>query len=218
MKVVTLALVLLALAACGVTETGNPVDASVELRARTSDPALVEVQGPAGVLSVDTALLAIDRLRLVHAEVCDTPPETEVDVDGPLVRDAADPLPIEVELPSATYCRARLRLEPAPSGPAELVGHTLALSGVLPDGTPWLFRSTRDFDIDVRPPAPLPIDELGSTLQVAFDMAVLLDGIDLAGAVVGPDGIRIEPGANDALRAALEARLDNAFELLDAED
>ncbi|MCB9677999.1 MAG: hypothetical protein H6737_23065 [Alphaproteobacteria bacterium] len=208
----------------GVTETGNPeLDAQLRVTAYSTAPAQVGVDAPSGTLSVGEAWLAIDRVRFVRGAVCDAPGEIEIDADGPFVRDAAEPVPepIAARLPSDDYCRIRLRLEPAPTAgpaPAELVGHTVLVSGVRADGTPWTARTTEDFDIDIRAAAPIALDAASEDLLVALDVATWLDGIDLDSAVVTNGAIFIETGSNEPLLAAIETRLEAAFELYDDAD
>lgn len=208
----------------GVTETGNPeLDAQLRVQARSSAPGQVDVDAPAGTLSVDEAWLAIDRVRFVRGAVCDAPGEIETDVDGPFVRDAATPVPepIVARLPNDDYCRVRLRLEPAEqAGPApvELLGHTVLVSGVRSDGVPWTFRSVEDFDIDVRSATPISLEAATGNLLVSLDVATWLEGIDLDGAEVSGGAVFIEVGSNEALLGAIEDRLEAAFDLFDEDD
>lgn len=216
---------LLLLAGCGITETGNPeLDAELTLRAVSSAPTQVDVRPvEVGVTGVESAWLSVERLEFTYGERCDEGREREYELDEPFVTDAASVVPDTQSLLlfSSEYCRVRLRLRPAASsaGPADLSGHSLLLTGTLADGTPYLVRSTEDFRLEVRSAIPVPLDEISRSMLISLDVAVWLDGIDLSTATREDDAsIRIEPGSNAALLAQIEARIEAAMELFDDDD
>jgi hypothetical protein len=220
MKVFAITPVFVALLACGVTETGNPVEVDLELQARSTAPEQVDVQAPAGITSVTQAWLAVDRIRFVRGDVCDGPGEEEFDLEGPFVRDSAAPIPeaLRATLVEGDYCRVRMRLEPAVDAggaPGDLIGHVVLVSGVRADGVPWQLRSNTEVDADVRSVEPIPLTEATASLEVALDVATWLDGVDLNAATPVDGLIRIEPGANDALLQAFEANFEASLELFD---
>lgn len=210
-------------ASCTVTETGNPpLRAQMALTAETSDPSVVSIGGGASpsALIVHSAWIGVGDIRFVRAEICDVPGETEIDVPGPIVADVTGaPYVVELELDADDYCRVRVpldRVEAVPTGaPAELLDHSIVITGERADGTPFRIASRIEREADIRArTAPFALDEAQRAVVLAFDFALWLGGIDLAAAVVSPDGtIVVDEDDNRDVLDAFEANADRALRL-----
>lgn len=222
MKPFLLIPVILALLACGVTETGNPelVDVDLQMRATTSQPADVALEPTAGVQSVATAWFSVDRVVFVRGQVCDGPGEEEFEITGPWIVDANSPLPqgITATLPADGYCRVRLRLGRATStgdAPANLAGHAVLVTGERADGVPFEIRSRREEDADIRAMDPITLSEATAKLSVAVDVATWLGTVDLDSGIPSNGVVRIDDDNNDDLLDDVEDALERALELFD---
>ena len=223
---------------CTGTDVGNPrVDIDVSLYDSTTSQVASEAGASAAVspgaravpagFTIDQAWVAIDRIRLRDAADCDG--SSEIELEGPFAIDMLAPDALaalrDVEVPALGYCRFELRWspfdEPVPGGvPAEIADASLLLLGERGDGTPVILRSERNDELrlDARD-GSFTIDETTPGLVVGLDAAVVLDGLDIDGAVVSGDGtIRIESGSNDDLLSRFDRNLADAVKLFDDDD
>ena len=215
-------LLALLLVGCGITETGNPeLDASLFLRTTSSEPERIDVDAEPGATSVESVWLSVERLRFVRSDDCDTGVEQEIEAPAEFTTDAADPLPdpIAARLPADGYCRVRMRLDAIDdigAAPDTLLDHALLVTGERQDGVPFQIRVEDDIDIDIRTATPIALDEANTSLVVAIDLAVWLDGVDLDTATIDGDGvIRVDETSNTALADRIADQIDDAVDLLD---
>lgn len=209
---------LLLLAAGCVTETGNP-ELDVELRATaTSSTDRVAVSSlPA--LTVDQAWVNIEEVRLVQAEVCDTPPETEHEVEGPfptdLVAEPADT--IRIPAVEGNYCRLRVDLEKGESG--ALSDLSIFVTGSRADGVPFEIRTEEGFELEVRGAGDgFSLDESGRQLLLGFDMSAWLGDIGLEEAVPEGGVVLVDEDHDTVLLEAFEEAVEAALGLWDDHD
>jgi hypothetical protein len=192
-------LLLLLLAGCNVTETGNPaVPTRMGLTAFGSDPAVAAVRdATGGGVVVDEAWVVFGDMRFVPFERCAE--ETRIDLAGPLPVDvaAAEVFVATFDLPETTFCRVRIRLErgqdPIAVGPPELSDHSVVVRGRTVAGTEFLLTSQETPELELREDAdgPFPVDEARSEVLLAFDVSVWFAGVDLDSGT--PSGRRCSP-------------------------
>jgi hypothetical protein len=209
-------LLALVLAGClggrGLTETGNPnLEARMSMQARSARPDEVGVDAPDAPVSIERAVLAVKKLRLVEGDVCDAPGEVEWDVPAPDEVDLVGGTGgIDFDARTGDYCRVRLRLDDGPDG-------AVFVTGVRADGAPFEIRSDRTPDVDVRSRgAPFALDQAADALVLAFDVSRWLDAATLAEARPDGDGVvRIEEGRNEDVLRAFEEGLEASLELFE---
>lgn len=209
--------------ACTASETGNPVaERTMALRGRSSDASIQLGPARAAALTVARAFIVLDDVRFEHGAQCDDGDEREADIPGPIIVDlVADPAPLPLALEDAAYCRVRVRLDRAedvPSGaPAALEDASIVLEGSLPGGAPFVIRSRREPEAEVRSRAePFELTRATSALILAFDVGRWLEGVDLERAEASGDGvIRVDDDRNDDLLERFEDNVERAMELFD---
>jgi len=213
---------LMLIAACSVTETGNPpFAAQMALTAETTAPERYSL-GPGGTdVIVDQVWVGVGDLRFVRAAVCDAPGATEIDVPAPgNLELVSEPTLVPFDIAGDDYCRVRVPLEraqaPLPAGaPAELEDHSIVVTGSRADGTPFLIATRINREADVRSRgAPFPLSEARRSVLLAFDVATWLGGVDLASADVSADGrVIVDDANNDALLDLFEDNVGVALRL-----
>lgn len=217
----------LLLIACTGTDVGNgAVDVDFAIfDSKEEAGSAARAVAPDGV-TLGEAWVAVDRLRLRQGDDCSG--GTEHRFDGPFVVDMRASGPSgalsALDIPPGAYCRFEMGwsgLEDAQlEAPVELLGASFLLTGTRMDGTAFVLRSERNDDmrLDARN-LSFSIEKKGDGLFVAFDLQILLDGVDLDGVEPGPDGaIRIERGANEALLEIFDSNLHAAAKLFRDQD
>jgi hypothetical protein len=201
-----------ALSGCTATETGNPVtQQTLALTARSSSEDVSTGEDGAS-LTVDEAWIVLGDIRFVKSADCDRGPASRGDIDGPLAIDLVKGAEtLRLELDSANYCRVRVRLEKAKDvtgAPAELEDRSIVLHGTRADGTAFVVRSRRNYDLDLRARGDgFSLADARGGMILAFDVATWLSGVDLEGATPS-NGALIEID-DDHERARLDAFEDN---------
>jgi len=185
---------------CTGTETGSPsFEGELSYDAYSSEPAVASLrEGEQGAV-VAQAWLVLGDVTFVDNNHCAEPEAAEGHADGlgPGDHAPADGARKRFWLPIGQYCGLRVPLERAGEGelpegaPEELREHSIVLSGELPerDGTPFLIASAQRGTLELM--ADDSSFELGpdsARVLLAFDLAVWLDGVDLAGAEPDADG------------------------------
>lgn len=205
----------LALATACVTETGNP-ELQVGLEGVSSDPAvdLDRARRSAGLPVVLTeAWIHVDGIKLVQADRCDTPQETESEIDGPLLVDLRGEPTVAVARVEATdYCRVRLDIDRADGSggaPAALADHSILIEGLIDGTTPFRIQSRWQDDLDLRSRgASFPLTDADEAIAIAFDLGAWLADLDLASGTPTNGTIVVDEGSNPALLSAFEANLE----------
>lgn len=210
-------ILLAALTACTGTDVGNPItDLDFALYSEEFPP---EDATAGGLVSIDEAWVAVDRIRLRSAADCNG--GAAIELEGIFAVDLLAPGPIDelamLELPAGDYCRFELRWAPSDApgaGPAELAGASLLLAGTAADGTPFVLRSDRGDELRLDAiDGAFTIDEATLGLFVGLSGSRLFAGVDLASAELTGGIARIEDGSNDALLDRFEANVDEATDL-----
>lgn len=209
---------LLLLTAGCVTETGNP-ELDVELRATATSSTDRVAVASLPTLSVEQAWVNIEEVRLVQAEVCDTPPETEHEVEGPFPTDLVAGTAEAIRIPAVegNYCRLRVELDKGEAGALEDL--SIFVAGVRGDGVPFEIRTDEVFELDVRGAGSgFPLDQTGRQLLLGFDMSAWLGDIGLEDAA--PDGgvVLVDDDHDAALLEAFEEAVEAALGLWDDRD
>lgn len=208
-------------AGCTITETGNPEFAGqMALLTETTSPNEFSI-GPGGSIAVvEQAWVGFGDVRLVSDTGCDEIDEVEFDVPVPTPVDlAAGPAVVTFDVVMDDFCRVRVPMAravaPLPAGaPPELDDAAIALSGTRADGMPFLIVSRSEREADVRSrTVPFAIDEGLRALLMAFDVAVWLDGVDLAGATVVGGRVLIDDDNNSVILDVLEDNVEEALRL-----
>jgi hypothetical protein len=202
---------------CTGTETGNPsFEGELSYDAYSSEPAVAALrQGERGAV-VTEAWLVLGDVTFIDNNHCAEPEAAEGHAEGLGPGDHAPDGGARTRfwLPIGQYCGLRVPLERAGKGelpegaPAELRDHSIVLSGELPerDGTPFLIASAQRGTLELE--ADDGSFELGpdsARVLLAFDLALWLDGIDLASAEPDADG-RVT--ISDSSHPELLARFD----------
>lgn len=201
------------------TEVGNPILVDLDFAVHDRTGALA--------LTVDTAWLAVERIRLRRADTCEVEPG--IVIPGPIAVDllAAGPPPAltDVALETGDYCRFEVEWDAfaaglPPGAPAELAGAAIAITGTRSDGTPFVLRSERNDEIRLDGVnGAFTLDEATTALFVGMDLARLFAGVELDAAVVSADGIiYIDDARNGDLIDLFEDNLRAAAELFDDDD
>jgi hypothetical protein len=201
-----LAVTLLALAACGGTETGNPsmpAALEVSLSATTTDESAAAVRSADAALSVEAAWLSVRRLEL---EPCSSDAAAIGTDDYPLDLANDPPASAVFESSVSEYCGVRLEIAPAASGaPPELEGLAVHLFGTRSDGVPFEIASSQVLTVVVESTtAGTPFD--ARHLVLGLDLATWFAGADVHGATTNADGIVfVDHATNPDVLTAFEA-------------
>lgn len=205
--------ILMVVAACAPTETGNP--ATLSLSAHSSDSTVADIGSGTG-LRIDEAWVGLGDIRFARATQCDDV-EIETQIDGPIVSDlAASPLLLEFDGDEASYCELRVRLQRIPavsSAPADAVGATLYISGRTSSDTPFVLASRIDPELEIESEGE-PFGVL-MPLVLSFDVARWFAGIDVSSGAIVDGIIRIDDENNDALLEIFEDNVEETLELYD---
>lgn len=207
-----------ALSGCNATETGNPVTQQMlSLTARSSSEE-VSTRDEGAALTVSSAWIVLGDMRFVKSADCDRGAASRVDVEGPLAIDlVAAGEPVEFDLDSGSYCRVRVRLEKAKDvagAPAELEDQSIVLHGTRADGTPFVVKSRRNYDLELRARGGgFSLEAARGGMILAFDVATWLEGVDIEGAAASDTGM-IEIDA-DHDRARLDVFEDNVKQAME---
>lgn len=212
------ALPFLLLATGCVTETGNP-ELDVELRAAATSSTDQVAVAALPTLSVEEAWVNIEEVRLVQAEVCDSSPETDHEVQGPFPTDLVSDTPDTIRIPAAegNYCRLRVELDEGGTG--ALSDLSIFVAGARGDGVPFEIRTDEVFELEVRGAGSgFALDPTGRQLLLGFDMSAWLGGIGLEEAV--PDGgvVLVDEDHEPVLLEAFEEAVEAALGLWDDHD
>lgn len=213
---------------CG-TDVGNPV---VDMKfsiydsgsSATFDKGIAHI-APPGLL-IDKAWVAVERIRLRDATNCEGNSRDEF--EGPFVVDMlstdSNPSLSGLELNSSTYCRLEFRWKKLVENevlgaPPELTGASVLLEGERADGIRFILKSDKgnELRLDARNDT-FTIDELSSSLFVAFDVQDLFDGVNMDAAEVVDGSIRIQNNSNETLLRVFESNLDEMAKLFDDDD
>jgi len=180
------------------TDVGNPIE--VELAFTAYD--LV-----AGEVVVDQASIAVERIRLRPADDCEG--GAEIELAGPFTLDLLDPeglagLPLDAE----AWCRIEMtwHRDEATNTAIRVAGNAA--------GDRFEIRSRRNDElrIEALDAGGFTVDQ--AALFVAFDMAIWLDGVDLAGAERAQDGsIAVSEESNRDLLERFEGNVESASRL-----
>jgi hypothetical protein len=190
---------LLALGCTG-TETGNPsFEGELAYDAYSSEPAVAALrEGEQGAV-VAQAWLVLGDVTFVDNNHCAEPEQAQGHADGLGPGDHASEGGARTRfwLPIGQYCGLRLPLERAgerelPAGaPEELRDHSIVLAGELPEreGMPFVIASAQRDTIElVAADGSFELGPDSARVLLAFDLAVWLAGVDLAGAEPDAEG------------------------------
>ncbi len=178
---------LLCMGACGGdqvgTSVGNPPRTTLDLVAY--DGSAGAKHGQAAGVTLDKALLVVDRIRLRDAANCEG--DDRVQIAGPLVADLLGggvlPAPAPLPLTGRKFCRFEMRwkqLTPADTLPAgadpALAGLSMLVEGRTASGKRFIIRGEflEDFRLDARGGA-FELRAATESLFVAFDYAGWID-------------------------------------------
>lgn len=216
-------------ASCSGTEVGNPsTDSNMDFALyNTPAASLREASTLAGEGAIIQAWVAVERVRLRSAADCSGGAEAEL--AGPiavdLLRPGSAPELVGFALPATDYCRIEIKWNAFSSGlparaPTELTDASFFLEGTREDGTPFVLRSRRNDELRLEAiGGAFAVADDSGTLFVGMDSALLLAGVNLAGADVNADGtIYIDDNANRDLLEAFEASLEAATRLYEDSD
>ncbi len=186
------ALVGLALVGCLGTDTGNPPVAAT-LTARSGDPAVAVAPGVAEVV-VNEAWVSIPDVRFILGSACD---HVSASAATDLVGDVVVGVP--TAFPEEVACGLQIVPGPLavlPSGaPDALRGRSLLVLGQRADGALFEVSSDATAGIDVVSMTDDVVFVADAGVLVAFDVALLLGGVDLASIPLDSDGVaRLGPG------------------------
>jgi hypothetical protein len=196
------------------TEVGNPILVDIGFT--------VHNQTGIEALAVDTAWMAVERIRLRRADVCEDEPG--IVILGPIATDllagGAPPELTGVALRAGDYCRFEFEWDAfstglPPHAPPELVDAAIAITGRRGDGARFVLRSDRSDEVRMDAVnGAFTLDEATRMLFVSLDMGRLFQGVELDDAVVSADGvIYIDDRRNDDLLDRFEDNLRAASRL-----
>jgi len=212
----TIPLALAFLASCTGTETGNPFSHELGVAGRTTDASVAALGTSEGGAAIDAAWMGLGEVALFPAGACGDDSAAETVVPGPVAVELVEGLaPSGVDLGHTGYCRVEVVLLPAspplPVGaPAELGGSTVVVEGRRPDGTPFEIVSEASPVLEVR--GAMDRFDAHEAMVVSLDFARWLEGVDLAGAVVSPDGtVRVNAVDNHDLLGVFDANLTSSL-------
>jgi hypothetical protein len=221
------------LCACaGGTETGNPSftgtleynayttnAAQVALRVETSDP-------EPSALVVDEAWLVLGDVGFYSgasgtedAGACD--PSTEAAAHskgiGPGDHAAEAFATADITLAAGDYCGVRVPFEPASAArvaeltgaPEALAGHSIVITGTLPDGRAFELRSASEHEVFLSADdAAFEMSREAGNVLIGFDVAQWLSPLDFSAATVDADGVVYVDGErNPQLLSAFDAQV-----------
>lgn len=211
------------LACAGGSETGNPLQPTpIALSAWTSDPGAVSLEPTTGGVTLNNMWVAFGTFDFRSGEACgqivtdDTGPTVDVvDLTSPNVA-------IEAQAASRDHCGLVVPLKNATEilsadAPSELSNHSVLISGQRDDGVRFVLQYPEPDELELVGNFAVPGD---GPLLLAFDVAGLMQGIDLSAATIETNGtIVIDDARNSGLLLAFEMNLECALELYrDAND
>ena len=220
----------------GGTEFGNPSRVTVRVIGYQSSN-FQALQLTVGDLTVNKALIVLDRLRFRPLEACidESNESDDIRFDGPFIVDLLVPPTMAeldgVDIPSDTYCRIELRLEKldeedAPS--SELADRSVLIEGTRADGVAFqvvldvneefeLRSASAGFLIDTS----MDID----TFFIAFDLDQWFSNVDLDDTSVdvttdsnGDPLILIDDDNNEVLHESIIDNLKRSADLFEDKD
>jgi hypothetical protein len=204
----------------GGTEVGNPLSIGLTAYQLSSQALRGEAVPAAGKIVVDAAWLAFRELKLRPAAACED--RTAIEVNGPLAVDLLGPIPDPLRnLPAdpGGYCRVEFKWHKVsgvlPGAPAELNEVAVYVGGTRRDGRRFVIRSERNDTLELRGRGgSFSIEPTLVGLFVGFNMQLWLNGVDIDGAIAGPDNVvRIEKGRNEAQLEVFERNVATAAKL-----
>ena len=225
MRTVIVVLVLV-VAACGGTETGNPFTADTRLHAHSSEASRVAVLTDGTEARVDQVWIGAGAIAMLGAdctEVIATMPAPNAGTD----RAQPGPEDLSYEMTPDPLCAIAVPLvqvTDAPLGaPPELLGHSVLIAGVrTSDGTPFRIRTGLIGSVyipELVAGMHFTIDADQPSTFLGLDVASWIGGaVDLPGATPVGGVILIEMGGDEVRLAAFEANLARGFELYDDPD
>ena len=207
-------LLLLSVAACSVTETGNP---SLALTADTTEGTPWTV-GPGAV--VEHLWVVIGGMHFIEHGECGAPTSTN-QVPGPIVVDLVSGDVLDIAVADQDYCRLEVDLSlgegPLPDGaPAELAGAAFVIEGTTADGAPLriISRTAVRLLLDAHAVEAFSISPTERDFILSVNVADLLARVALAVTVPRADGsIVISADENEAQLAVVEEDLPHSLHL-----
>jgi len=192
--------------ACTGTETGNPgPGAQPEVSLISVPPVSPPISSGPAVLQIRVAVGSF------IAVSCDGQTTNLTDPFQALL-DSPDATDVSVQEVSA--CELSLGLEPQMLGePGEAELASVLVQGTLGDDTPIVISSDAPLSVTLMPTAPPVVLDAESRWLLAFDVGVMLAGLDLGGVQPGPDGIRIDGLTHPELLATFEANFPASVSL-----
>jgi hypothetical protein len=212
------------LGACaGGTETGNPaVPTVIGLQARSTDPQAWAVSESAGGGVISEAWVSLGEVDFLEEGRCTYLGEL-IYPGGPtlaVIDLAADGVKVEMELQAAAYCGVAFPLDQVtpelPDGaPEELHDNSAVVTGEREDGVAFKLVYPEQDELELAAEVGLfDLSYDGDALLFAFDVSILMDGVDLDSAELEPDGtIFIDATSNPELLEAFEVNLECSLEL-----
>lgn len=205
------------------TIVGNPPQGvKFDIRTSPDSPATAKMSSD---LTLNSAWMSVERVRLRPAEDCSG--DAEARLDGPLVADLLEagvlPEPPELELNTNHFCRLEMTFSPvdlddAPADtPADLVEHSLLIEGNLRSGTSFQIATDMRDTIRIEPTdgEDLVISEDADCLTVTPDIS---GWIDVAALEALDDGamIYVNEDTNEPLLDQFEAAIEDGIELMES--
>jgi len=199
------------------TETGNPpFQAELSYRAISSAAVLIGVRDPGSQAVVESVWLDLDTVALISAGHCAQAAPMEVSVPALGIGDHATGQHnwTQFELAAHEFCALDLPFARAAHGeirngvPPALEEHSVMLSGVLADGTPFTLLSAATPTVRLRADAEsFEISAEQAKTLITFDVATWIANIDWANATRVDGAIDISANDNPALLAQFESNL-----------
>ena len=213
-----LALAVLPFSGCSSgTETGNPsFEAELSYAAYSSAPLVVGVRESGTTVTVASAWLDLDRVSLFRAGTCGQAEPSGESVPALGVGDHASGKHNATLFASAAgaYCGLELPFVLVPPGstvgdqPRSLEQHSIMLSGMLGDGTPFTLLSTATPRLHLLADSgDFEISKEQSQALIAFDVAAWLADLDWASATRQAGAILVSAEENSNLLAQFESNL-----------
>jgi hypothetical protein len=224
LRKVVYALVLALCSGCP-TDTGNPFTGEARLHAHSSEAARIAVLADGTEARVDGVWLSSGPIDFLADDCTAIDGTTAAPAAGD---DYAQPgaTQLDVPLTGEPLCAIAVPLVAAvavPGAPAELVGHSLLVTGTRSgDGATFRIRTARTGSVYV--PELVAGEHFAITREqpavfLGFDVASWIAGaVDLAAAIPVGGLVAIEAGVDDLRLAAFETNLARGIELYDDPD